>query len=527
MHRRLRKSYQSLVEKERERVRLPFPERVPLTPVIIAALVLGTIQVAEGTAPLFSLCSSLFIVVTAIAFNVAGGLSRPSGSYIFFFAVLAVIVGLTWKAVLGEPADSNLQQPILTIEVYLGSMCGLLAAAFVSRRLTPKRGLLAGFVTDANMQSATFGCLVTGLFLIFLLSVVPVEPGGILSALTQLNRFLLLAVFLGTIHTIRRSGGIRSISIPVLIAGGVSFVSGLAGFSKEGIITPFLCWLIAAASQRYKMSRGQLVGAVFVTVFIFRYLVPYAQFGRDYGGDSFQSRTDIVIFLLSHLGTVRSEYLVNQQYASDEADEFDRGYFNTHQGFFDRLQMIGPDDALNGLTEQGVVPGITPVYLYFGSLVPHFIWKDKINWGGGNLYAHQMGILAEDDDSTGISFSPAGEAYHLMRWEGVFLLAPVLWIMLFTIFDSLCGDTRRSAWGLLIIVSFAHVAPEGGLGILIYLMGYGTATLLFAACTVTYVMPILGELIIGPSRRSVRFRDPLRINRTIAAANVDSQTSTL
>jgi hypothetical protein len=507
-------------------VRLPFPVRLPLTPVVIAALVLGTIQVAQGTAPLFSLCCFFFIIVAAIAFNIAGGLSRPSGSYIFFFAVLAVIIGLTWKAILGEPADSNLQHPMLTIEVYLGSMCGLLGSVFVTRRLTPKRALLANFVTDANMLSATFGCLVTGLFLGFLFAVVPAGEGSVLSALLQLNRFLFLAVLLGTIYTIRHSGGTRSISVPVIVAGGVSFFLGLIGFSKEGIITPFLCWGIAAASQRYKISRGQLVGIAFATLFIFRYLVPYAQLGRNYTTDSSVSRIDIAIFLLSDLGNVRREYLASQQETIDVADDLAQGYFNTHQGFFDRLQMIGPDDGLNGLTAQGVVPGITPIFLYFGNLVPHFIWKDKTNWGGGNLYAHQMGLLAEDDDTTGISFSPASEAYHLMRWEGVFILAPVLWIMLFTLFDSLCGDTRDSAWGLLIIVSFAHIAPEGGLGVLIYVMGYGTATLMFAAITATYLMPVLGELFIGPSRKMSRFRDPLRINRAIAAANVDSQTST-
>jgi hypothetical protein len=508
---------------ERERLRLPFPEHVRLTPVILFALVLGAIQIAQGTEPLFSLGSFLFIIISAIAFNVAGGVTRPSGSYIFFFAVLAVILGLVWKAVLGERADSNLQQPLLTIWVYVCSMCSILAAAFISRKLTTKRALLANFLTDANMQSATSGCLVTGLFLIFLFSVLPMGPGTILSGLLQLNRFLLLAIFIGTVHAIRRSGGTKSTSFPVLLAGTVLFVTGALGFSKEGMITPFVCWLVAASSQRFNMSRGQIVGAILVTIFIFRYLVPYSQYGRNYSSTSRSSNFDIAVSLLSDLGTVRTEYENSQ--LKDQDDDLVRNYFNTSQGFFDRLQMIGPDDGLNALTEQGVVPGIAPIYMYFGNLVPHFIWKDKTNWGGGNLYAHQMGLLAEDDDSTGISFSPAGEAFHLMRWTGVFVLAPILWIMLFTLFDSLCGDTRKSPWGLLMVVSFAHTAPEGSLGILIYAMGYGALTLIFAAFTVTYIMPILGELFIGPSRTTPRSRNPLRTNpHAAAAASLDGQT---
>jgi hypothetical protein len=505
-------------------VRLPFPERVSLAAAVGFAIVLCALQIYQGTAPLFSLCSFLFIVVAAVAFNVAGGITRPSGAYIFFYAVLAVIVGLTWKAVLGEAADSNLQIPMVTIEVYLCGICGLLAAAYVSKRLTSKRALLADFVTDENMQSATMGCLVTGLVLICVFALVPMEPGGVLSALLQLNRFLLMAMFLGVIHTIRRSGGTSSISLPVLIAGGVAFLMGVLGFSKEGMITPFLCWLVAAASQRYKVSLNQIAGILLLTFFIFEYLVPYSQVGRNYQGTSRTSNIDVSISLLENLGSVRSEYAGSQ--ANDEEDQLAVGYFTRHQGFFDRLQMIGPDDSLVALTESGTVPGIVPVYLYFGNLIPHFIWKDKPNWGGGNLYARQMGVISEDNDTTGISFSPSGEAFHLMRWTGVLILAPVLWIMLFTLIDSICGDVRKSPWGLLAIITFAHIAPEGGIGAIAYSMGYLAVTIFFAAFTITYLMPIMGELLIGPKRKTVRFVDPLRINPRVASATMDGQGPT-
>jgi hypothetical protein len=110
-------------------VRLPFPERVPLAPVCFFATVLCLLQLYQGTAAAFSLCSFLFIIVSALAFNMAGGLTRPSGGYIFFFVVLGVLIGLVWKAVLGEPADSNLAVPMITIEVYLCAACSLLLAA--------------------------------------------------------------------------------------------------------------------------------------------------------------------------------------------------------------------------------------------------------------------------------------------------------------------------------------------------------------------------------------------------------------
>jgi hypothetical protein len=494
-------------------VRLPIPERVSYIHVCIFAVVLCTVQVYQGTAPLFSLGCFFFIIVSAIAFNVGGGLTRPSGSYIFFFSVLAVIIGLFWKAVLGEPADSNLLVPMLTIEIYVLSICGMLAAVFISKRLTSKEAFLANFVTDDNMQTATVGCLVAGLALAVVFVLIPDKgEGTVLSALSQLNRFLLMAIVLGVIHAIRRSGGTRSVSFPVLLAGGTVFGSGILGFSKEGMITPFLCWLLAAATQRYKMAVGQIAGGILITLAIFLYLVPYSQYGRNYRTESFIQNVNVSIAMLEDLGTVRKNFQEHEDNSHEEEDELFRGYFSNHQGFFDRLQMIGPDDRLNEFTERGVVPGIGPVYIFFENLVPHFIWKNKPTWAGGNLYARQMGYIVETDESTGVSFSPAGEAFHLMRWIGVLIVAPILYIMLFTLFDGLCGDVRKSPWGLLVILTFAHTAPEGGLMILVYCMGYTTAGILFAAYTATYLMPILGEIIIGPNRRTVRFRDPLRIN---------------
>lgn len=485
----------------------PFPERIPFFPVCLFAILLCTVQLYQGTAPAFSLCCFLFIIIAAAAFNLAGGLTRPSGAYIFFFSTLVVLVGLTWKAVLGEPADSNLLVPMTTIKVYLGTICGMFAAVFVSKRLSSRRALLANFVTDDKMQKATIGCMITGLVVTVLVVVLPRGQGTILSALNQLNHFLAMAVFLGVIHTIRRSGHTRSINLPVLLSGGIIFVQGALSFSKEGMITPFVCWALAAASQRYRLSLAQVAGVMMIALFISYYLVPYSQYGRGFRQETYSQSYEDSIAMLSNLGEVRTQFKNEEK--EEEEEMLARGYFTHHQGLLDRLQMIGPDDNLNNLTEQGVVPGIIPIYLYFENLIPHFIWPDKPTFEGGNLYARQMGVLAEEDYTTGIAFSPAGESFHLMRWTGVLLVGPILYLILFTLFDSLCGDVRKAPWGLIVLLTFSHIAPEGGLGILISSLSYLTVGILFLAGTVTYLMPLVGELLIGPSKRIVPLQDPI------------------
>jgi len=486
-------------------VRIPFPVHIRLWHAFCFAGLLFTAQLLEGTSLYFSVCSVLFIVIATVAFNLAGGLARPSGAYVFFYSVLAVIVGLCWKAIIGEPGDSNLLNPLLTIRVFLAGITAMLAAVYVSRKLTAKRAFLRNAVAEAKMQNATIGCMITGLFLSFLLMVLTWQSGSALSALAQVNRFLPLAMVLGVVHQIRKSGGTSSVNLPVLISAAAIFAMGVLGFSKEGMFTPLLCWAVAAGSQRYKVSTFQAIGAVLVVVFMFRFLVPYSQYGRNLRSEtgSVRENFNVAISLLLDLEDVRQKS--NALAEDPSADSSKESYYNTPQGFFDRLQMISVDDALIDLTERNGTFGYSPIIMGFENLVPHFLWPNKPNIGFGNVYSHELGgVIAEDDSTTGISFSPSGEGFHIARWTGVLIVAPILWILLFTLFDSLCGSATESPWGLLVIAQFAHLAPEGMLGGVIYMLGFTTLSIIVAALTAAYVMPVLGTLFKGPEQTGLR-----------------------
>ena len=497
-------------------MRISLPERIPLTFALVFALVICGLQQLQGTNAIFSLCAFLFIVIATIAFNVAGGFTRPSGGYIFFYAVLGVIVGLFWKAFLGEAADSNLKAPTLTMQVFLGGITSLLAAAYISRKFSRKTAFLQNAVKDKDLRNATVGCIVCGLSISLLFTILPHGNGSVLSALNQVNRFLPMAIILGTIHQIRKSGGTRCLSAITLFAmGSTFFLNGLMTFSKEGMFTPVLSWALAVASLRFRFRVYQLIFAIMIIVFMFRFLVPYAQLGRNLVNPegTFSERIDTTTSLLANLGQVRQDY---SEQSTEAYGDNSSGYYNSPQGFFDRLHMISPDDGLINATEQTQPFGLSPIYISIANLIPHVFWPDKPSMLIGNTYAHEVGgIIADDDFTTGISFSPSGEAFHLARWTGVFIVAPIAWSILFIIFDSLCGDIRKSPWGLLAIAVFAHSAPEGMLTGTIYLMGYGAISIIFAAFAAAYVMPVLGTLLVGPEQANQR-----RTVRLLTANNV-------
>jgi hypothetical protein len=68
---------------------------------------------------------------------------------------------------------------------------------------------------------------------------------------------------------------------------------------------------------------------------------------------------------------------------------------------------------------------------------------------------------------------------------------------LFTTVDFVVGDMAKYPWGLMVVVWFAHAAPETLLGGMIYYIGYGNFGMLVAIIVVTRIAPILGSLFLG------------------------------
>jgi hypothetical protein len=481
-------------------VRIPFPERIPIDRVMVFAVLLFLIQILEGTPLYFSAGCVAFIVIAALAFNTAGGLTRASGAYVFFYSVLVVIVGVCYKALLGEPADSNLLDPQTDIAVYVGGMAAMLGAVTLSRRFSRKSGLLQHMLKDSDMYRSSVGCIAFGVVGASLIGLIGSGASQLNSAFTQLNELIPLGIIIGVIYEIRRSGSTRSINAPVALAIVYVFIFfGLLAFSKQGMLLPLYCWLLPVCAMRFRLSSLQVASCLLGTFILFQYLVPYAQYGRRYAPQTpgFSQRLDVAFSLLEHPEKTRQLYEGVQEGAGG-------GYFNTPQGFWDRLNFVAVDDGLINITDQGRIFGFSPIPTQFANAVPHFIWRDKPVMNYGNIYAHEIGGLPEEDTTTGISFSPTAEAYHMGKWVGIFVAAPLVWTLLFIVLDSLLGDLRTTPWGLLAMAMISHTAPETAITGAIYLLTFGTEIYIFCAIFATWVAPIFAIAVLGRERRGTQ-----------------------
>ena len=479
-------------------MRVPIPERFSFQAILIFMSLVFVGQMIVGTDFIFAILTAAFIGIWALAFNIAGGIQYTSGAFIFFNGLLTAIFGLIVKILLLEPGERNLVSPRNTMFCYCVGMAAMAIAAFLARNLRSRQALIKNFDSLAAMKTGAVTCLILTL-LIVASSGLTSQGGTIGSAIAQINRFPLMGIMLATTYEVRVSGGKRSTNWIVWTGMILDIVFGLTSFSKEGMLIGPAAWILAAALNRFSFSWRQIFVCILGLAFTTYYLVPYSQYVRNFHGATGAENAAVAVLYLSDLNRTRELYLD----AIAEIDVANEPHlFDQREGFLDRIVMLAPDDTLIDYTDRGHVFGLEPTFQMYANIVPHFIWQGKAVYNTGNLYAHELGQLADDDVTTGISFSPTADAYHQAKWLGLLLLLPIDLVIAFLITDSLAGSSKNSIWAMLPILEVAHLAPEAGLNGVVYLSTYWVVAILFLYWA-TQVAP---SLVMRSFRRTSRSR---------------------
>lgn len=503
-------------------MRINLPQRIPVSKTFLFTCVLVLVELLEGTDPLYAALVFCYFMLSVFAFNVAGGFTRPSGAYVFYYSTLVAGVGTVYKALLGQPAQTHLQSPTLVMGVYVATVATLLCAVFLTRRIVNTSDGIAGVlhVPELNFSTSALGCVVMVFFLQFAFQIFGGFAAAILHAMAIVNYFLPLSILLGTIAAVRNSGGQRSTSPLTLAVLAYSLYGGLISFSKQGMFSPFVCWVLGLAWARFQLRVRHIVTIAIFAIVAQTWMVPLANVGReDMTTGTPEERLGIVEHYIEHPLLLRE---TNRERQASYAG-LDVWYYGTPQGIFDRFTMLPNDAQLISFTAQGNYFGYLPIIAYYENWVPHIIAPNKLEgvWIGGNRYAHELGQLADEDMTTGISFSPSGEAFHIDGWRSVLFAQPVIFLILFVATDFVCGDLRAQPWGLLPLLLFAHIAPEQLLGGSIGYTWLGNVGTIFAIVICGYVAPVFGRLLKG-RERTVIWRD---IGMPSAAATAPARTA--
>jgi hypothetical protein len=458
-------------------MRIAIPTRLKTKHVLIFIALVFAGQEIEGTNIVFALLTAAYTGLWASAFNLTGGLDYPSGAFVFSNGLFSVVMGLGAKVLLFEPGERNLMAPNKTMLCYCVGMLMILLTCFVVRLLRPSRPLIGDLESLERMKHASIACLVVALIQAAVSGFSVNSSGTLLSAIRQIDGLETMAILLATTYEIRRSNGTRSVNwvTRAMIAYGIFY--GLVYFGKAGLLNGILAWAVACSIQGYNFKKGTLIGLAAAGFFMVYYMVPYSQYVRTLGSEtrSLQENIPVAIEYLSDLNRTRSLYLeiINGSDINQGPHLYDQ-----NEGFLDRLIIIGIDDDLIHYTDQGNVFGLSPTVAEIANLVPHFIWKNKPLVNVGNTYAHELVLLQEDDETTGVAFSVTADAYHEATWLGILLIEPLVLFGCFIIFDSLAGSAKSSVFALLPIIGLFNAGAATGLGGPIHGATYGAISLL-------------------------------------------------
>jgi hypothetical protein len=481
-------------------IRLSLPKRVPLPQAFAFATIFFAVELFQHTDVIFALLYFAFFILSCITFNVAEGFTRLTGAYCFWFSTLIVIFGVCWKVVVGEAAQTNLQVPILDMSLYALSMVMLLAVTVLNKKMDFRAlGIGAGFSgNNLDLTIAGLGCIITALTIIFLGATFGQAQGGFISALAQINFFGPLGIILATAGALKDSGGRRSLNFVNTFALILFTLQGIVVFTKQGMLTPAVCYIIGVFYMRMRVRPIHVVAFILFIAFVFGFAGPLSD-ARDLQipGGSITAQAGVVWYQVTHWKEFRHHVEL-----LDSRSGHDNGaptYFDKPQGaMIERLTMMPPDDRFNAYTAKGNYEGMAPIIEWIGNLAPRFLYPNKTNDYTGNYFAHKAGgYISADDTTTGISFSPVSSAYNCEGWGGILWLMPAIWIALFTSVDFVAGDLEKYPWGLLVVVWFGHAAPESLLSGMIYYIGYGNLGMLVAIVISTRLAPIVGSLFSG------------------------------
>ena len=421
-----------------------------------------------------------------------------------FTVLFTGLLGAIVKALLNEQLTEFVPNAGDVYMVYLVGTCSMTGAVLLSKRLARKTPLLAGRLTQENSTRVVIGCLAGGILIPkYIGNLSSGGNGSLTGVVRQLNLALPLSVLIAVYQRVKKTNGRSSFSWPALIGALYTTYDGLFSVSKEQIFSPWVAWAMAAAAARLRVTLLQagltLAGAIAALLI----LVPYAQYGRSFREQP--NREEIAIALLSSPLETRKIALGNQEGMAPDLYHF----YRKPQGILDRLTLVPIDGALIDFTDRHEPIGLYNVLVYFENVIPHFILPGKPEVNTGNQYAHKIGMLSPNDNTTGISFSPYSESYHLMGWLGVLLIMPTIQCLLFTVMQSVAGNVDQSPWGLFYIAAFAHLAAEGSLAFPVFISSFGTEALIATSFFMIYVTPLFSALIVGPEKTLIKKINPV------------------
>lgn len=453
-------------------MRIPWPDYIKYQHALAFAICLLAAQLLLGTSAVYAIIIFLYVLFTITAFNIAGGLSTFSGSFIAFQSLQSIMIAQVAKVFYLQPADLNLHSPVTTAAVYASGEFSLIFAVAFARRYRRRPPVLdsradAKFTMAISMSASAIGILSA-----FLVGTVGtdvygnVEQGSVWSYLNQLGNFLLIGIVVGTAHIIQVSQGRRSARWWTIIPMAIYLTLGIVNNTKQGIYQPLALWVMVCAIYRYKFNRMQVVGLIASGIAGVMVVFPVVQYSRGYVREGALLNRAVLVydFMRDHsISEIRASYKADEELKEEGAHAGYYFYYGKDAQLLDRVSLISVDDAAVNYTLRTGTHGYDAFTQIFIAMIPRVFLPDKdkyLHISIVNDLGRELGILAPTDENTFIAFSLFGPSFYMGGWWAVTVLTFLVMALMFWFLETFYGTARESLYALLPIAENLHGSAE-------------------------------------------------------------------
>jgi hypothetical protein len=429
-------------------MRIPFPKTIPLLPLLVVLTLILCIQLIQGTDPVFAVLMLIAQIAAMDAFNHMGGMTHMAGAFCLFGILPTVTVPEITHLILGQPGDLNLEHPITTAGVCgVFFICVMIAAHIVSSVSHPVAFLekIQFSITDLRVVSALSCIFAISIAFRLLTLNGSVENGSLLAAVKHFYPLLLAtSVMLATYVRITTTGGESAVSWYIVFLLILAIVPGLLTASKEGMLTPLLCWFLVVASSRHRFSWYGVLGIVGVLFLAWSFVYPFSQNARVQvrGAETLSEKVDLIVEFIR----TPSQFPDSISASSNETSEF--GAATSKVNLVQRFSVLKSIDMLiDGDQKLGYtsIERYAPVLL---SVVPHALWPDRPAVITSNELGHKAGYMNPEDTSTGIAIGSPALFFDIGGWLALIVYTLICYALFFFATVRLVGTSESGIWGL-------------------------------------------------------------------------------
>jgi hypothetical protein len=430
---------------------------------------LFVLQLLTGTNLDYALLAFGFTFFTAMAVNSAGGPLTVSGFGIAMLGLKIVIISQWAKVFFGQPGDSYLDVPVLTIGVLTVGMISIWLGGLTVGPLIGQKKILKPMERIDLLLGLSIVVYVLGLFSYLYVMFHgfdqmsgDVSVGGFVGVLRQLGFIYPISTISAIAYTIIASGHKRSIGIWAAIPLATQFLFGILSTSKQMMFEPFLIYLLTCLAFGYKFRVRHMVLVSLIFIIMITILFPFAQLGRAFTRDNDPRQNLMLTNLFIKDIFLNQENLEEvETFMEDAAYKKQRFlYYGRDMGLLDRMSLIEQNDELiRAVGEQGFSGWHTVIH-GFKMLPPRLLYPDKPVYNTANYFGHKTETLGDEDFSTQISMGIIAEAYDAFGWVGVIVIPYLAMATFILLFNTLSGTLERNIWAVFLIGIFQHNLVE-------------------------------------------------------------------